>query len=110
MKDLTAEEQLLLARTREFARLHVAPHAARWAAKRTSCAELLPLAASAGLFGLQVPLSLGGSAMSFACKTRVAEMLAAADFGVAMSLINTHNVAEQLAQAGAVKPGPTLRA
>ena len=37
---------------------------------------------------------------SFACKTQVAEILAAADFGVAMSLINTHNVAEQMARLG----------
>jgi alkylation response protein AidB-like acyl-CoA dehydrogenase len=100
MSDFTPEEQLLLERAREFAQLRVAPHAARWACERTSCIELFALAASLGLLGLQVPRSLGGSAMSFACKVQVAEILAAADFGVAMSLINTHNVAEQMARLG----------
>ncbi len=100
MKDLTPEERLLAQRTLEFAQLHVAPNAARWSRERATCAELLPLAASVGLLGLQVPLSDGGAAMSFACKVQMAEILAAADFGVAMSLINTHNVAEQIARLG----------
>ena len=100
MKDLTPDERLLVERTREFAQVHVSPNAARWSRERTTCAELFPLAARLGLLGLQVPLSDGGSAMSFACKVQIAETLAAADFGVAMALINTHNVAEQLARLG----------
>jgi alkylation response protein AidB-like acyl-CoA dehydrogenase len=100
MTDLRLEERQLLERAREFARQQVAPQAAHWARERLTCAQLFPPAASVGLLGLQVPLSHGGSAMSFACKAQVAEILAAADFGVAMSLINTHNVAEQMARMG----------
>ena len=100
MTDLRLDEMRLLERAREFAQLHVAPQAAHWARERLTCAQLFPLAASVGLLGLQIPASHGGSAMSFACKAQVAEILAAADFGVAMSLINTHNVAKQVATLG----------
>jgi alkylation response protein AidB-like acyl-CoA dehydrogenase len=88
--------QAQLARTHAFVREHVAPHAAAWARERQTSAPLHLAAGSAGLLGLQLPPSIGGAGVSFACKAQVAEILAAADFGVAMSLINTHNVAEQL--------------
>ena len=38
--------------------------------------------------------------MSLSCKVQVAEILAEADFGVSMALINTHNVAEHLVRLG----------
>ncbi len=98
MTELRDDELRLLTRTREFAQTQVAAQAERWARERRSCAALLPLAAEIGLLGLQVPAACGGLAMSFACKAKVAEILAEVDFGVAMSLINSHNVAEQLAR------------
>ncbi len=100
MSGLRLDELRLLEDAREFAQLHVARQAAHRAREHLTCARLFPLAASVGLLGLQVPRAYGGSAMSFACKAQVAEILAAADFGVAMSLINTHNVAEQMARLG----------
>ena len=97
---LRPDEYEQLARTREFVREHVAPHAAAWVRERQTSAPLHPAAGSAGLLGLQLPASNGGAGVSFACKAQVASILAAADFGVAMSLINTHNVAEQLFRLG----------
>ena len=90
----TDEQQLQ--RTREFVRVHVAPDAARRLSERHTSEDLHLAAGSAGLLGLQLPASVGGMGVSFACKAQVAAILAQADFGVAMSLINTHNVAEQL--------------
>lgn len=98
MMALSTNERSLLAQTRELVMQHVAPGAARWARERLAGTELLPLAANVGLLGLQVPVAHGGRGLSFSCKAQAAEILAAADFGVAMALINTHNVAEQLAR------------
>lgn len=101
------DELKLLAQTSEFASQHVAPNAARWARERLTGAELHPLAADMGLLGVQVPVAIGGRGLSFGCKVQAAEILAAADFGVAMALINTHNVAEQLTRLGS--PGLAQR-
>jgi alkylation response protein AidB-like acyl-CoA dehydrogenase len=103
----TTDELNLLAQTKEFATQHLAPLAARLARERLTGRELHLLAADIGLLGLQVPLALGGRSLSFGCKVQAAEILAAADFGVAMALINTHNVAEQLARLG--NPGLAQR-
>ena len=53
-------------------------------------------AAAIGLTGIQVPTNFGGLGHKFSCKARIAEILAAADFGFAMSVINTQNVAQKL--------------
>ena len=103
MNEPTPEQRLMLERTREFAQRHVAPQAALWARERSSCVGLFADAAKLGLLGLQVPLSQGGRGLPFSCKLQAAELLAAADFGVAMALVNTHNVAEQVARLG--QPG-----
>ncbi len=94
---LTAEEHRAVEAARAFADTHVRPQAAAWARGRADSRALLPAAAAAGLLGLEVPVVHGGRGLSFACKWRVAELLAAADFGFAMSLINTHNVVKHLA-------------
>jgi alkylation response protein AidB-like acyl-CoA dehydrogenase len=83
----------------DFAFRHVRPLAAAWERGDSDTQELLPLAARAGLLGVQVPKAQGGSGLPFSCKAKVAEALAAADFGLAMSVINTHNVASHLAHA-----------
>jgi alkylation response protein AidB-like acyl-CoA dehydrogenase len=103
----STDELNLLAQTSEFATQQIAPHAARWARERLTAQALHPLAANIGLLGVQVPVVLGGHGMSFGCKAQAAETLAAADFGVAMALVNTHNVAEQLARLGS--PGLAQR-
>jgi len=95
---LTADETRLIERTAALARDVVAPHAARWERERRIGLEALPAAAELGLLRLQVPASFGGLDYSFSCKTRIAEALAAADFAFAMSLVNTQNVAANLAR------------
>jgi alkylation response protein AidB-like acyl-CoA dehydrogenase len=92
---LTVTEQGLVDEAVAFAAAHVRPGVAT----RTDSREALRAAAAAGLLGLEVPPDQGGRGLSFACKWRVAEVLAAADFGLAMSLINTHNVANHLARS-----------
>ena len=98
---LTDAEQQLITQTEALARDQVAPHAARWERERRIGHEALAGAVALGLTRLQVPTSHGGLGFSFACKVRMTEVLAAADFGFAMSLVNTHNVAVVLARQAA---------
>jgi len=95
---LTADESLLIERTIALARDVVVPNAARWERERRIGHEALPAAVELGLLALQVPTSFGGLDHSFSCKARIAEVLASADFGFAMSLLNTGNVAANLAR------------
>jgi len=98
---LPPHEQALVDAAARLAREQVAPQAARWERERRIGREALAAAAALGLTRLQVPASHGGLDTSFACKAAVTEALAAADFGFAMSLVNTHNVAALLARKAA---------
>jgi alkylation response protein AidB-like acyl-CoA dehydrogenase len=98
---LTPAEQALIERTVALARDLVAPAAPRWERERRIGREGLAEAAEIGLTRLQVPLAQGGLGMSFTCKARVAEVLAGADFGFAMSLLNTQTAAAKLARDAA---------
>jgi alkylation response protein AidB-like acyl-CoA dehydrogenase len=99
MPALTPVEQELITRARTFANTRVRPLAQAWDRGAADSRDSLTLAADAGLLSMLVPAAHGGSELSFACMWRVAEVLAGADFGLAMSLINTHNVAALLARA-----------
>ena len=101
MSTLAPQEQAVLDDARAFADAHVRPLAAAWAQGAADTRAVLPLAAQAGLLGIEVPVAHGGRGLSFACKWRVAEILAAADFGFSMSWVNTHNVARHLADSAA---------
>ncbi|MBN8492412.1 MAG: acyl-CoA/acyl-ACP dehydrogenase [Burkholderiales bacterium] len=94
---MTADEDLLQ-RAEAFAREVVAPAAPRWEAERRIGLEALQAAAYLGLTGIEVPVAWGGLGLGYGSKARVAERLAAADFGFTMSLLNTHNVAAKLAR------------
>jgi alkylation response protein AidB-like acyl-CoA dehydrogenase len=98
---LSAAEQRVVAAARAFVAADVAPHVQAWDRGVADSRTALPAAAAAGLLGLEVPVAHGGLGLTFACKRQVAEILAAADFGLAMSVINTHNVAKHLAAIGA---------
>ena len=98
MTRLCEPEQAIVERAAQFAREGVAPNAARWERERRIGREAIMAAAEIGLTRLQVPLEHGGLDYSFGCKAQVAEVLAMADFGFTMSLINTHNVAAKLAR------------
>jgi len=101
MSALTAREGQAIDAARGFVAAHVKPNAPSWDRGLADSREVLPEAARAGLLGLEVPVEQGGQGLSFGCKWRVAEVLAAADFGLAMSVINTHNVANHLARTAA---------
>ena len=94
----TPAEQQLIAQAQAFADEQIRPLAPAWDSGQADTRTLLPSAARAGLLNLEVPVEHGGQGLSFACKWRVAEVLAAADFGFAMAAINTHNVANHLAR------------
>ena len=83
----------LLDAARAFARDPVALLAPVWDRERQVDPEAFARAAALGLTGIQVAPEHGGRGLGFATKVAVVEALAAADFGFAMALVNTHNVA-----------------
>jgi alkylation response protein AidB-like acyl-CoA dehydrogenase len=88
----------LLDAARRFADDEVAPNAEAWEARGELPEDLFARAAKTGLLGIEVPESLGGSSLGFGVKAEVCAILAAADFGVAMALVNSHNVAKKVAE------------
>jgi alkylation response protein AidB-like acyl-CoA dehydrogenase len=101
MIELPPAELQLLEKLRAFVEDRVKPHAAAWERGQGASRDVLPHAARLGLLGLQVPAARGGMGLSFTCKLRAAELIAAADFGLSMSLVNTQNVADDLARGAA---------
>jgi alkylation response protein AidB-like acyl-CoA dehydrogenase len=101
MINLGAREQRAIASAQAFVQDHVRPNARAWDDGLADARAVLPEAGRAGLLGLEVLVEHGGQGLSFGCKWRVAEILAAADFGVAMAVINSHNVANHLARCAA---------
>jgi alkylation response protein AidB-like acyl-CoA dehydrogenase len=94
---VSASESERLQAITSFASKAVATAAADWAVGAEPDLQMRALAAQLGLTKLQVPVDHGGLGLSFAFKVLASEILAAADFGFAMSLVNTHNVAVKLA-------------
>jgi len=99
MTKLTAAELQMVEGTRGFIDQWVKPRVVDWDRGLADSREVLPAAAKLGLLGIQVPVASGGAGLSFGCKARLLELVAGTDFGLAMSLVNTHNVAEDLARA-----------
>lgn len=85
-----------LAQVEAFAREVVAPGAIAWERERRIGREAVLEAARLGLTRLEMPVDAGGLGMPFSTKVRVTELLGAADFAFAMSLVNTQNVAVKL--------------
>jgi alkylation response protein AidB-like acyl-CoA dehydrogenase len=98
MTEFTPAEAALLERAQAFAREVVAPAAPRWEHERRIGLEAIGAAAAAGLTAIELPEAWGGLGLRFSCKAAATERLAAADFGFAMSLVNTANVAVKLAR------------
>lgn len=89
--------QVLLASAERFARETVSPGAVEWERRRTISRAALSEAASLGFMGVEVPARLGGLGLPFSAKSQLCEVLASADFGFAMSVVNSLNVATKLA-------------
>src|SRR6266446_8837123 len=77
---LTPEERAVVARARAFAEEHVAPDAARWEWERRFPLETLQAACAAGLNRIELAKTHGGLGLSFSCKLRAFEEIAAHDF------------------------------
>lgn len=89
---------VFIERVQAFAREVVAPGAIRWERERRIGREAIEAAAALGLCRLELSRERGGLGLPFSTKARVTEALASADFGFAMSLVNTHNIAVKLAR------------
>lgn len=100
---LSAAEQACLARVSGFAQNRILPAAAGWSMGQNPDPALYTEAADLGLMGLEIPPEFGGQGFGFRLKAQVCAVLAAADFGFALSVINTHNVAVRLCESA---PGP----
>jgi alkylation response protein AidB-like acyl-CoA dehydrogenase len=92
-----------LAEVRAFAGDMVAREAAGWARGGAPDAAIFAQAARIGLTRMDVPAELGGLGLGFRLKVEACAIIAAADFGFAMSLVNTHNVARRIAVTAPAK-------
>jgi len=103
----SAREQALIDGAQEIAAALKSVPYQKWNATKDSSSKFFQLAAQKGLTGIEVPVESGGSGASFKCKALIAELLAGADFGFAMSIVNTHNVANNIARWDDNKAGET---
>jgi alkylation response protein AidB-like acyl-CoA dehydrogenase len=85
-----------LAAVHRFAKTQLAPAAAGWGQGAAPDPALIRAAADLGLFGIELPVAVGGLGFDFAHKAAVCATLAAVDFGFAMSIVNTQNTALRL--------------
>lgn len=96
LTQMTSSDTLWLAEIKRFAQDRIAPAAQFWGTKQPD-PELFAEAASLGLMRLSVPKSAGGLEKPLSLKACAFATLAEADFGFAMAVVNSHNVAVRLA-------------
>lgn len=101
------EGAAFLARVRAFAQDVVARGAPEWAKGQTPDRAVFSRAAELGLTRIEVPTAASGLGLDFRAKMEACAIIAAFDFGLAMSLVNTHNVAKRIATTA---PEPVARA
>lgn len=90
--------QAFLDQIEEFAEKVILPAAADWSMGATPDDAIYDRAGQIGILGMQVPQAFGGLGLDFATSTAACRILAGADFGFAMSLVNTHNIALRLTE------------
>ena len=98
--ELRQSEKEAVARAAAFADDTLRPHAAAWERARALPPEVFESAADAGLTAAILPVEVGGDAVSMQCAARMAEVLAAADFGFAFALKVHANAANAIARRG----------
>jgi alkylation response protein AidB-like acyl-CoA dehydrogenase len=91
------ERAAFLAGVREFAHDVVAKRAPDWAKGQAPHSDVFARAAKIGMTRIEVPTGSGGLGLDFRAKMEACAIIAAFDFGLAMSLVNTHNVAKRIA-------------
>lgn len=87
-----------LAIAQRFADEQIAPYAQQWEQDRSQ--PLSTLRAATQLTGLLVPTALGGQGLSKTELAKIAEVLAAADLGVAFALVVHNNLMNAVATLG----------
>ena len=97
---LTSREADLVSAAEAFAAEEVRPAAAEWEKTRALPPEMFARAASAGLTAAILPKEVGGQDASMQCAAKIAEILAAADFGFAFALKVHANAANAVARRG----------
>ena len=91
--------QAFLDQVEEFAERVILPAASDWSMGATPDDTIYERAGKIGILGMQVPQAFGGLGLDFATRTAAYAILAGADFGFAMSLVNTHNIALRLTES-----------
>lgn len=92
-----AEAADFLEAVRSFARQVVAQGAADWARGQPPAQSVWREAGRIGLTRIEVPVAHGGLGLGFRARLEACAIVAAVDFGLAMALVNTHNVALRIA-------------
>jgi len=87
------QEHAFLSQLTHLIEQEISPLAADWSMGSSPSAALYEQAAKTGLTSIEVPEKYNGLGLSFRTKVRAVSALAQCDFGFAMSLVNTHNVA-----------------
>ena len=90
----------LIARGRAFAHEVVAPAAAGWDHDRVHPREALRAASLQGLASVEISPAHGGLGLPFGANLRLVEEIAEIDWSFAFALINHHNAAARIANAG----------
>lgn len=94
--------QAFLDQVEAFAEKTIVPAASGWSMGAVPDGKIYEKAGQIGILGMQVPQTFGGQGLDFTSRAEACRILAGADFGFAMSLINTHNVALRLSE---IAPG-----
>lgn len=82
----------------DFAEKQIMPAASAWSMGAAPDVSTYEMAGQIGILGMQVPQAIGGLGLDFATRAAACSILAEADFGFAMSLVNTHNIALRLSE------------
>lgn len=88
-----------LDQVKAFAEKTILPAASDWSMGARPDPNVYEIAGQIGILGMQVPRTFGGLGLDFATRAAACRMLASADFGFAMSLVNTHNIALRLSES-----------
>ncbi len=87
---LTEEQQQIVQLARDFAREHIAPHAARWDAEKLFDRPVIDRLGALGFLGMLVPEAYDGLGLDTVTYLLALEEIAAADASIAVS-VTVHN-------------------
>lgn len=88
--------QAFLDKIAAFSANQISPAACDWSMGGMPDASIFEKAGKLGVLGMQVPRTWGGLGLDFRTRAAACSILAGADFGFAMSLVNTHNIVLRL--------------